>query len=41
MKLFHRTCEETGIMHNSDEIFAYLRRFEEKTPFEQLSLWQL
>ena len=41
MKLFHRTCEENGIMHNSDEIFAYLRRFEEKTPFEQLSLWQL
>ncbi len=41
MRLFHRTCEENGIMHNNDEIFAYLQRFEEKTNFEQLSLWEL
>ena len=39
MRLFHHTCEKNGIMHNNDEIFAYLRRFEEKTAFEQLSLW--
>ncbi len=39
MRLFHHTCEENGIMHDNDEIFAYLRRFEEKEP--QLSLWEL
>lgn len=39
MRLFHRTCEQNGIMHDNDEIFAYLRRFEEKEPFGQLSLW--
>ncbi len=38
MRLFHNTCEKNGIMHNNDEIFAYLRRFEEKTQYEQLSL---
>lgn len=38
-KLFHQTCEESGIMHDNDEIFTYLHRFEEKAPFEQLSLW--
>ena len=41
MRLFHHTCEQNGIMHDNDEIFAYLRRFEEKEPFEQLSLWEL
>ena len=41
MRLFHRTCEKNGIMHNNDRIFDYLRRFEEKTPFGQLSLWEL
>lgn len=39
IRLFHRTCEQNGIMHDNDEIFAYLRRFEEKEPFGQLSLW--
>lgn len=41
MRLFHRVCENNGIMHDNDEIFAYLRRFEEKPRFEQLSLWEL
>lgn len=41
MRLFHRICEENGMMHNNDEIFKYLHHFEEKAPFEQLSLWQL
>ena len=41
MRMFHKICEENGIMHNNDQIFDYLRRFESKTPFEQLSLWQL
>lgn len=38
MRLFHNTCEKNGIMHNNDEIFAYLHKFEEKPSFEQLSL---
>ena len=41
IRLFHRVCENNGIMHDNDEIFAYLRRFEEKPQFEQLSLWEL
>lgn len=41
MRLFHRVCENNGIMHNNDEIFDYLRRFEEKTQYEQLDLWEL
>ena len=41
MRLFHHTCGQNGIMHDNDEIFAYLHRFEEKKPFEQLSLWEL
>ena len=41
MRLFHQTCGQNGIMHDNNEIFADLSRFEEKKPFEQLSLWQL
>ena len=41
MRLFHHTCEQNGIMHDNDEIFAYLHQFEEKEPFGQLSLWEL
>lgn len=41
MRLFHHTCEQNGIIHDNDEIFAYLHRFEEKEPFGQLSLWEL
>ena len=37
MKLFHRTCEEAGIMHNNDEIFTYLNEFQEKQGGSQLS----
>lgn len=39
-RLFHRVCEDNGIMHSNDEIFGYLHRFEEKHPFQQLSLWE-
>lgn len=38
MRLFHDTCERNGIMHDNDEIFAYLSKFEEKKKCEQLSL---
>ena len=36
-RLFHRICEKNGIMHNNEEIFTYLNRFEAKQ--EQLSLF--
>ena len=39
MRLFHRTCEQDGIMHDNDLIFEYLSQFEEKNAPQQLSLW--
>lgn len=41
MKLFHQTCEESGMIHNNDEIFCYLQTFEEKWAGRQISLWDL
>ena len=35
--IFHRVCEEKGILHDNNQIFAYLNRFEDKQ--EQLSLF--
>lgn len=35
--IFHRVCEEEGIMHDNNAIFEYLNRFENKQ--EQLSLF--
>ena len=37
-RLFHKLCEDHGIWHDNNTIFAYLRRFEEKEP-EQLTLF--
>ena len=39
MELFHTTCEQNGIVHNNDRIFAFLSEFEENDP--QLSLFDL
>lgn len=39
MKLFHRFCEDHGILHDNDAIFQYLQTFEEKKEHEQLCLW--
>lgn len=39
MQIFHDTCEKHGIMHDNEQIFAYLSTFEEKENFKQLSLW--
>ena len=39
MRLFHRICEQNGIMHDNDLIFEYLSQFEEKDAPQQLSLW--
>lgn len=40
MRLFHQRCSENGIMHNNDEIFRYLQRFEEKGNGVQMSLFK-
>jgi len=39
MRLFHRTCEKAGIMHDNREIFAYLHTFEEKEKDRQISFF--
>lgn len=39
MKLFHQVCHENGIVHNNDQIFAYLSQFEDKCAPTQLSLF--
>ena len=39
MRLFHRLCAESGMMHDNDEIFAYLSAFEQKDAGAQLSLF--
>ena len=38
-ELFHKKCQENGIVHNNDEIFRYLSKYEEKQKIEQLTLW--
>ena len=37
MRLFHRMCGERGIVHDNEEIFRYVNRFEEKCAGKQLS----
>lgn len=39
MKFFKERCSEYGIMHNLDDIFAYLNTYEKKLPYERLSLF--
>ncbi|MBR0207541.1 MAG: radical SAM protein [Oscillospiraceae bacterium] len=39
MRLFHGFCAEKDMMHDNDQIFAWLRRFEEKPEARQLSLF--
>lgn len=41
MELFHDFCDKENIMHDNDEIFDYLRTFEEKKVVEQLSMFDL
>ncbi len=40
MKLFHETCKKAGIVHNIDQIFAYLSEFPEAAE-NQLTLWDI
>lgn len=39
MELFHQKCSKSGIVHDNESIFRYLRAFEEKDRVEQLSIW--
>ena len=39
MRLFHRKCEESGIVHDNGQIFNYLHSFEENNDTKQLSIW--
>lgn len=38
MHLFHQKCKENGIMHNNEQIFDFLNKFDEKDAYKQLSL---
>lgn len=40
-KIFDEECQKHGIMHQPEEIFAYLRAFPEKNEGEQLSMFGL
>lgn len=40
MRLFHEACARYGILHDNDQIFAYLSDFEEKLEENQLRLWE-
>lgn len=39
MEIFCQKCGESGIVHDNEEIFRYLRTFEEKDAVRQMSLW--
>lgn len=39
MKLFHQKCRQNGILHNNEQIFDFLSRFEEKDVNRQLCFW--
>ncbi len=39
MRLYHRTCEKAGIMHDHRVIFTYLHTYEEKELYPQLGLF--
>ncbi|MGI6643569.1 MAG: radical SAM protein [Bacillota bacterium] len=40
MDIFHTECEKHGILHNSDEVFKYLRTYESHERAEQMSLFE-
>ena len=39
MEVFKKQCEKYGIMHDPDQIFAYMHAFEDKSAGEQLSMF--
>jgi len=40
MACFHEICEKHGILHNNEEIFAYLNTFESRQADAQYTLWE-
>ena len=40
MALFHDLCEARGMLHDNEQIFAYLSAFEDKKRAEQISLFE-
>lgn len=38
-ELFHKNCHDYGLMHDNEQIFTYLNRFEEKLSGHQLSIF--
>lgn len=40
MEYFHAVCEQNGILHDNEQIFAYLQQFESKEKAVQLSLFE-
>ncbi|MDE7311642.1 MAG: radical SAM protein [Eubacterium sp.] len=41
MRLFEEFCEQSGIIHQQEQIFTYLQTFEKKCEYEQLCLFPL
>lgn len=39
MKMFHKVCEEHGIVHDNEELFRFMREYKNKTAGTQLSLF--
>ena len=39
MTLFHERCQRAGMLHDNNAIFDFLNRWEEPSPYEQLSLF--
>lgn len=39
--IFHQVCDKYHIIHNNDKLFEYLRTYEEKEKYAQLSLFDL
>lgn len=39
MRLFHRTCEKAGILHDNRKIFSYLHEFSEREIYPQMGLF--
>ena len=39
MEAFNKICDKNSIVHNDDELFAYMRAFEEKNEKKQLELF--
>lgn len=41
MKYFHKRCEQSGMVHDMEQVFSYLHKYETKDVSKQMSLWDL